>query len=162
MPSFRRSGWLGLCLLLGATPVFALAALAPADSAAARAPTRCSAPPHAGADYAKCNLTGVNFSGADLSDANFKKATLTDATLGSADLSGATLTDVVSGGVTGAPASLPSGWIVQDGYLVGPQANLTGANLSSANLTNVTWSDTTCPDGTNSNNDDGTCVNNLG
>ena len=48
-----------------------------ADSAAARVPSRCSAPPHAGADYANCNLTGVNFSGADLMDADFKNATLT-------------------------------------------------------------------------------------
>lgn len=135
MPLFRRPGWLSLCLLLGAAPVVVLVALAPADSAAARAPSRCSAPPHAGADYAKCNLTGVNFTGADLMGANFKKATLTRAALGSADLSGATLTNVVSGGITGAPASLPSGWVVVDGYMVGPRANLTGANLTGANLT---------------------------
>ncbi len=135
MPSFRRSGWLGLCLLLGAAPVFALVALAPADLAAARVPSRCSAPPHAGVDYAKCNLTGVNFTGADLMDANFKNATLTGAAIGSADLSGAVLTNVVSGGITGTPASLPSGWVVVDGYLVGPQANLAGANLTGANLT---------------------------
>jgi uncharacterized protein YjbI with pentapeptide repeats len=41
-------------------------------------------------------------------------------------------------------------------------ANLTGANLTGATLTGVTWSDTICPDGTNSNNDENTCVNNLG
>jgi uncharacterized protein YjbI with pentapeptide repeats len=135
MPPFRRSGWLGLCLLLGAAPAFALMALAPAGSAAARVPSRCSAPPHAGADYANCNLTGVNFTGADLMGANFKKATLTGAALGSADLSGATLTHVVSGSITGTPASVPSGWVLVDGYFVGPQTNLTGAHLTGANLT---------------------------
>jgi hypothetical protein len=36
-------------------------------------------------------------------------------------------------------------------------ANLTGANLTGAVLTGVTWSNTTCPDGTNSD-DDGTCI----
>ena len=41
-------------------------------------------------------------------------------------------------------------------------ANLTGATLTGATLTGATWSDTTCPDGTNSNSDGNTCVNNLG
>jgi uncharacterized protein YjbI with pentapeptide repeats len=137
MSSFRRSGWLGLCLLLGAAPVFCLAALGPVTSAAARVPSRCTAPPHAGADYAKCNLTGADFTGADLEGADLKKATLTDAIVGGADLAGATLTDVISGGITGTPASLPAGWTVVDGYLVGPQADLTRADLSTANLTDA-------------------------
>ena len=41
-------------------------------------------------------------------------------------------------------------------------STLTGANLTGANLTGVTWSSTTCPDGTNSNNDSGTCSGHLG
>lgn len=155
MPLFRKPGWVGICLLLGAAPVFAAVTLAPAGSAAARVPARCGAPPQANADYSRCNLTGVNFTAADLTDANFqrstltnanltganltganfKKATLTGANLSGADLSDATLTNVVSGGITGTPASLPSDWVVVDGYLVGPQANLTGANLAGANLT---------------------------
>lgn len=39
---------------------------------------------------------------------------------------------------------------------------LNGANLTGANLTAVSWVNTTCPDQTNSDNDGGTCVNNLG
>ena len=39
-------------------------------------------------------------------------------------------------------------------------ADLTGANLHRADLTGVIWSNTTCPDGTNSNNDGGTCAKN--
>jgi uncharacterized protein YjbI with pentapeptide repeats len=39
---------------------------------------------------------------------------------------------------------------------------LNGPNLTGANLTAVSWVNTTCPDQTNSNNDGGTCVNNLG
>jgi uncharacterized protein YjbI with pentapeptide repeats len=38
--------------------------------------------------------------------------------------------------------------------------NLNGATMSGANLTSVTWWATTCPDGTLSNNDGNTCVNN--
>jgi hypothetical protein len=43
-------------------------------------------------------------------------------------------------------------------------ANLSGANLNGADVTGagallgVTYSNTTCPDGTDSDNDDGTCV----
>lgn len=37
--------------------------------------------------------------------------------------------------------------------------NLNGAtNMSTATITNATWSNTTCPDGTNSNSNDNTCV----
>ena len=40
-------------------------------------------------------------------------------------------------------------------------ANLSGANLTGANLSDVTWGNTTCPDGTNSDNDGGTCLGHL-
>jgi uncharacterized protein YjbI with pentapeptide repeats len=59
-------------------------------------------------------------------------ANLQDANLHGADLTGANLTG----------------------------ADLTGANLHGADLTGVIWSNTTCPDGTNSNNDGGTCAKN--
>ncbi|MGO9559893.1 MAG: pentapeptide repeat-containing protein [Acidimicrobiales bacterium] len=41
------------------------------------------------------------------------------------------------------------------------RATLTGANLKSADLKGVTWNDTVCPDGTNSNNDGGSCKGHL-
>ena len=40
-------------------------------------------------------------------------------------------------------------------------ADLTGADLTDADLTAVYWYDTTCPDGTNSDDNGNTCVNNL-
>ena len=40
-------------------------------------------------------------------------------------------------------------------------ATLYAANLNNATLTGVLWQGTTCPDGTNSDNDGLTCVNNL-
>jgi len=48
---------------------------------------------------------------------------------------------------------------LQNANLTG--ANLTGADVAGANLGKVTWSNTTCPDGTNSNTDAGTCVGHL-
>lgn len=54
---------------------------------------------------------------------------------------------------------------LSDVYLV--DANMTNADLSGADLTGATlidviWGNTTCPDGTNSNTDGDTCVNDLG
>ncbi len=119
-----------------------------------------------------------------------RNATVTGTTFTGADLSG-----VVSGGIVGTAAALPTDWSLIAGFLIGPGtdlehddlyavdltgvdlvgADLQGTNLSDANLTNadlqnatvlaeingVTWSNTTCPDGTNSDNDANTCANNL-
>ncbi|MDB4865653.1 pentapeptide repeat-containing protein, partial [Euryarchaeota archaeon] len=40
-------------------------------------------------------------------------------------------------------------------------ADLSGADLSNTYLADVYWNDTTCPDGSNSDNNGNTCVNNL-
>ena len=72
---------------------------------------------------------GANLTGADLNDAD----------LNGADLTGATLTNVKSGGITatGTPPTLPTDWKLINGYLIGPDADLTGANLNDADLTNA-------------------------
>ncbi len=135
------------------------------------------------ANLTDANLNGANLTDADLELAELIGATLANANLSSVELSGADLYDVASGGITGTPSTFPNdSWSIVNGYLVGPGANLTdamlngadlsgvdlttsnltGANLTGANLSGVIWSDTICPDGTNSDNDGDTCVNNLG
>ena len=79
------------------------------------------------------NLTGANLSGANLRGANLTDANLTDANLTDANLNRANLTG----------------------------ANLTGATMTGANVNDVTWSNTSCPDGSKSDADGGTCVNHL-
>jgi uncharacterized protein YjbI with pentapeptide repeats len=83
-------------------------------------------------------VSGSDAAGANLSDADLESATLTQADLAGANLSGA---DLIKAKLSG--------------------ADLTGADVTGAIFTKVKWSATTCPDGTNSNNDGGTCVNNL-
>ena len=115
------------------------------------------------------DLTGADLSGADLSSATLTGATLSGANLSGVHMSGANLVGVTSGGITGTPTDWPSGFLLVDGYIIGPlarlsganlsganltnanlyAANLTGANLSGANLSGVIWSSTICPDGTN-------------
>lgn len=138
-----------------------------------------------GASLLRTDLAGADLSGVTLTAADLNYANLADTNVANAvfDTSDPSLPDhMTSGGVVGIPAVFPPDWGLVDGYLIGPVANLTdaalagadlsgfnltdvnltGADLSGANLTDVTWSNTTCPDGTNSNNDGDTCVNTLG
>jgi uncharacterized protein YjbI with pentapeptide repeats len=138
---------------------------------------------------AGCNLSGLNFSnanfaGADLQGANLSEADLTGANLFEANLTGANLSkantfqtflnlanlsDANLSGVNLTAANGLFGTNLTGANLTGAtlqghslvDVNLTGANLKGADIDNVTWGNTTCPDGTNSNNDGGTCVGHL-
>ena len=61
-------------------------------------------------------------------------ADLNSAILTYADLTGAYLHGIRSGAITGTPQVLPSNWQLTQGYLIGPQAELSNANLANANL----------------------------
>jgi uncharacterized protein YjbI with pentapeptide repeats len=123
------------------------------------------------------NLSGDNLSFAVLSNDNLTDATFTSVTFGecppaskpsfefcsAADLSGAKLKSVnLSGmqlnGVNFAGAVF-SGANLSNANL-SPLENAGGFVLIPTNLSGVTWTNTTCPDGTNSNKDGRTCVNN--
>ena len=41
---------------------------------------------------------------------------------------------VHSGGIVGIPSKVPAGWVLRQGYLLGPAANLSRANLVGVNL----------------------------
>jgi hypothetical protein len=105
------------------------------------------------------NLTGAKLSGAYLVQANLAGANVSQATLTNANLTGANLSNANLSQVNLSGANLTG-------------ANLSGANLNQSNLkqatgmktatlTNVTWNGTTCPDGTNSTKDGGTCLGHL-
>ena len=101
----------------------------------------------------RANLSGVDLSNAhlfyvDLSGANLSGANLYDADLRFANLSGANLFD----------ADLRFAHL----FTVDLRgADLRGADLSGALIGEVFWYNTTCPDGTNSDDNGNTCVNNL-
>ena len=87
-----------------------------------------------GANLTRANLKGANLTGATLTNAKLGRANLTNAIvtsarMGGASVNGATVTGLLSGSVSGTPNSLPTGWQLNTGYLMGPGANLTGANL---------------------------------
>jgi uncharacterized protein YjbI with pentapeptide repeats len=87
------------------------------------------------ADLGQANLSGQNLAGLDLDQAGLGQANLQGANLSGTDLTNADLTSVQSGGVTATTApTLPAGWHLLDGYLIGSTANLGGATLSGADL----------------------------
>ena len=94
-----------------------------------------------------------DFSNVNLTDANLSYANLNGAILRFADLSNANLTYANLGGADLRFADL-SDADLSDAYLY-------GADLSDVDLTGVYWYGTTCPDGTNSDDNGNTCVNNL-
>jgi len=69
--------------------------------------------------------------------ANLESANLYMVGLEGLDLKNANLLGVSSGLISGTPKSLPEGWILTDGYLIGPGANLGQAELQNANLDGV-------------------------
>ena len=83
-----------------------------------------------GADMSYTNMTGATLRWSTLMWSNFSFANLTGANLSGAFLAGANFHG----------------------------ANLSGADLTGADLTGVIWQDTICPDGTNSNTHNQTCV----
>jgi uncharacterized protein YjbI with pentapeptide repeats len=95
-----------------------------------------------GDNLLRARLGNARLIGADMREDNLNGAQLQSAFLGGANLDGANLHGA---NLTGADLS---------------RADLAGANLHGAVLSGVTWSNTTCPDGTNSNSDGGTCTNN--
>jgi len=99
------------------------------------------------ADLTDANLTYANLwyahlGYANLTNADLTGANLTDATLTNTILTAATLTGVSSGGIDGTPSDLPTNWQLTEGYLIGPEANLTNANLIYANLTDANLTNT--------------------
>jgi uncharacterized protein YjbI with pentapeptide repeats len=89
------------------------------------------------ANLSGAKLTGTDLLSADLTDANLTAARMMQAMLSGTTMTGATLTGVSSGLISGTPASLPTGWMLANNYLVGPGANLQFAGLSGADLTNA-------------------------
>lgn len=88
------------------------------------------------------DLTGADLTGANLSGANLTSATLTGAILANANLENpASLKLVRTGGITGTPFDLPVDWQLSNGYLIGPEADLTNANLSYSELINANLTD---------------------
>ena len=92
------------------------------------------------------DLTGAVVTGATVFDTGFKDADLTDVDFSGDNLDGSNLTGADLSGTEFVDANL------ENATLLGTTGDAT------TDVTGVTWLDTTCPDGTNSNYDGGTCL----
>src|SRR5262245_57319489 len=116
--------------------------------------TNCTGLPRPGIDWHGCDFVGVHLSDASLRSANLRGSNLsnltnlTGADLQLADLTGANMNTSVLIGANLSRANLTD-------------ADLHFSNLTGAGLVSVIWSNTTCPDGTNSDNNGGTCIGHL-
>jgi hypothetical protein len=120
-------------------------------------------------DLRNANVRGANLQHGDLSsaeanNADFKGDKMNGAFLKGIDLAGASLQGVNLRGadLSNADATDARFRCTNLERADAENANLTGAALQGANLHDVLWSNTTCPDGTNSNADGGTCAGHLG
>lgn len=76
-------------------------------------------------------LANGNFIG---TDANLSNGEVSGVDLIGIDLSSSKLTGVQSNGVTSALVALPTGWVLLNGFRLGPTASLYNADLSGADL----------------------------
>lgn len=116
-----------------------------------------------GSNLQQANLLLANFESSNLSGANLSSTHLSGANLRSANLEGANLRGVVglkakkNGDATESRATDFTAAILQ-------KADFTGAFLIGAKFQDAVWGNTICPDGRNSDEDDGdggTCTKNL-
>ena len=104
-----------------------------------------------GANLRSANLLGADLRGSRLRAADFRGADLRGADLSRGDLFGANLSDIElgdtildgvrSGNISGIPSSLPNGWVITKGYLIGRNADLSNADLSSTDLSGLDLND---------------------
>jgi len=92
------------------------------------------------ANLSNQNLTGIDLSGVDLSGANLTNAVLTNTNVTSTNFTNTTLTGVLSGGITNGATvtTLPTGYFIRNGFIVGPSVNLTSAAATGIDLSGVT------------------------
>jgi uncharacterized protein YjbI with pentapeptide repeats len=120
-----------------------------------------------GSDFSGANFSGANLAGTNFSDSNFTGANLSGAMLGmefmSSEFAGVNFT-----GATLTGARLANVLLVRSNFT---DANLSGAyfygfgilgNVTAwARIGNVIWNNTICPDGTNSDANNGSCADNI-
>ena len=89
------------------------------------------------------DLSGSNLAGASLANTNVTGANFTNAILTGVKSGGISSTAIISGVTATVAPTLPAGYGLTGGYIIGPNMNFIGADLSGFDLTNVNLSGTT-------------------
>jgi uncharacterized protein YjbI with pentapeptide repeats len=92
-------------------------------------------------NFSSCNFTSSSLGYVDFSSSNLTNCTFTNAYLYYTNFTGATMTGVKSGGITTTDGlTLPSGYQMRNGYIIGAGVNVSGADLRSSNLASINLS----------------------
>ncbi len=110
----------------------------------------------ANATLSNAYLWGWTLSGANLRNGTFTTANFTNATLSGANLSGGSFTGATFTGAVLTNAVLNQATLKTANFTNATFSGATGG--TTAALTGAIWNNTTCPDGTNSTTDGGTCM----
>ena len=94
-------------------------------------------------DLSNTDLSGIDLSNLNLNSVNLSNSLLSGTNISNTNFANSVLKGIRSSKLIGSPISLPASWVVANGYLVGPGADLTGANLKGANLTGTSFCGTT-------------------
>lgn len=114
-----------------------------------------------GSDFGYSNLTNTNLTSTVNVSGGFSHEIATGAKFIGANINSSVLNDTDFSGADFSQANISSTVVSRAKFI---NVNFTNANLkgatgfASADVTGAIWSNTTCPDGTNSNNDGNTCV----
>ena len=102
------------------------------------------------ANLSNQNLTGIDLSGVDLSGADLTNAILTNINVTTTNFTNTTLTGIQSGGITDGSTvtTLPAGYFIRNGFIVGPSVNLTSAAATGIDLSGVTITGSTMTNAT--------------
>jgi hypothetical protein len=109
--------------------------------------------------FMNVNLSNLDMPGAKLPYASFMNADLSGSNLSGADLTGVYMRDANLSGADLTGADLTGAWTDNTDLT---NADLTGAITDGVNLSSnpaIIYGNTICPDGTNSDDNEGTCVN---
>jgi len=90
-----------------------------------------------GADLTRADLTNGDLSGVSLDESCLRGAVLDNAELIYADMESYEGGGIISGEIVGTPKSLPAGWKILNGYLIGERVNLRDAQLKDVNFENA-------------------------
>jgi len=113
-----------------------------------------------GIDFSYANLSGASMRNLDVQYTDFSYANLIGTDFSSDMPSETKLHGVIFVGADLKWADFSDTYIIQVDFT---DANLEGADfMSSPEIERCIWSNTICPDGTNSDDNGGTCINNLG
>ena len=93
-------------------------------------------------DLSNTDLSGIDLSNLNMNSANLSNSLLSGTNISNTNFANSVLKGIRSSKLIGSPISLPSSWVIANGYLVGPGADLTGANLKGANLTGASLNGT--------------------